>query len=69
MFLSFSKLHSKHDPFWIIYMNQKNNKMKNLKKLVLEFMSNNPNQNEIELFYINKILPKTNDSIEEILQS
>ena len=47
-------------------MNQKNNKMK---KLVLEFMSNNPNQNEIELFYINKILPKTNDSIEEILQS
>ena len=43
--------------------------MENLKKLVLEFMSNNPNQNEIELFYINKILPKTNDSIEEILHS
>ena len=32
MFLSFGKLHSKHDPFWIIYMNQiKKYKMYNIK--------------------------------------
>lgn len=42
--------------------------MKNLKKLVIEFMKTNPNQNEIEEFYVNKILLYTSDSIEEILQ-
>jgi hypothetical protein len=40
-----------------------------MKKLILEFLSKNPNQNEIETFYINKILPYTNDSIKDILEN
>ena len=35
--------------------------MKDLKEIVLEFMSKNPNQEQIENFYINKILPKTGE--------
>lgn len=42
--------------------------MKNIKKIVLEFLSKNPNENQIENFYINKILPYTKDSIDEILE-
>lgn len=42
--------------------------MENLRKLVIEFMKKNPNQNEIEEFYVNEILLYTSDSIEEILQ-
>ena len=41
--------------------------MQTLEKYVFDFMSTNPTQFEIELFYVNKILPKTKDSIEEIL--
>ena len=43
--------------------------MKNLKTKVKEFMSKNPNQNQIENFYINNVLQYTSDSIQEILNS
>ena len=41
--------------------------MKNLKTKVKEFMLKNPNQNQIENFYINNVLQYTSDSIQEIL--
>ena len=43
--------------------------MKNLIKKTKYFMSKNPNENEIESFYIKEILPYTKDSIEDLLQA
>ena len=41
--------------------------MKNLKLKCLEFLSKNPTNEEVEKFYIENILPKTNDSIQDII--
>lgn len=41
--------------------------MDGLVKRTREFMSANPSVNEIEVFYVNEILPHTKDSIEDLL--
>jgi hypothetical protein len=41
----------------------------NLRRAVIDFMSNNPSQEQIESFYCNKVLCYTNDSIEEIINN
>ena len=41
--------------------------MKNLIEKTKDFISKNPNESEIEIFYINEILPYTKDSITELL--
>jgi hypothetical protein len=41
--------------------------MKNLVEKTKYFMSKNPNQSQIESFYIKQILPYTKDSIEDLL--
>lgn len=45
---------------------KKNN---NLRRAVIDFMSTNPSQEQIETFYCNEVLCKTNDSIEEIINN
>ncbi len=45
---------------------KKNN---NLRRAVIDFMSTNPSQEQIESFYCNKVLCHTNDSIEEIINN
>lgn len=40
-----------------------------LRKAVIDFMSKNPSQEQIESFYCNKVLCHTNDSIEEIINN
>ena len=41
----------------------------NLRRAVIDFMSTNPSQEQIESFYFNKVLCHTNDSIEEIINN
>lgn len=45
---------------------KKNN---NLRRTVIDFMSTKPSQEQIEVFYCNEVLCKTNDSIEEIINN
>jgi len=39
-----------------------------MKNQIIEFLSTNPNENQIENYYINKILPFDKRSINEILE-
>ena len=41
--------------------------MKSLVEKTKDFMFKNPSQDQIEIFYINEILPYTKDSITELL--
>ena len=41
----------------------------NVKAMIVEFLSNDPSEAQIEEFYINKVLPIDNRSINEILNS
>ena len=41
----------------------------NVKEMIVEFLSNDPSEAQIEEFYINKVLPIDNRSINEILNS
>jgi hypothetical protein len=43
--------------------------MKKLKLECLDFLSKNPTNEEVEWFWINTIHPKTNDSIQDILDN
>ena len=40
-----------------------------IKAMIVEFLAGNPSEAEIEEFYINKVLPLDNRSINEILNS
>jgi len=40
-----------------------------VKAMIVEFLSNDPSEAQIEEFYINKVLPLDNRSINEILNS
>ena len=40
-----------------------------IKAMIVEFLSNDPSEAQIEEFYINKVLPLDNRSISEILNS
>ena len=40
-----------------------------IKEMIVEFLAGNPSEAEIEEFYINKVLPLDNRSINEILNS
>ena len=40
-----------------------------IKAMIVEFLSNDPSEAQIEEFYINKVLPIDNRSINEILNS
>ena len=40
-----------------------------VKEMIVEFLSNDPSEAQIEEFYINKVLPIDNRSINEILNS
>ena len=41
----------------------------NVKEMIVEFLSNDPSEAQIEEFYINKVLPVDKRSINEILNS
>lgn len=43
--------------------------MKSLVEKTKDFMLKNPSEDQIEIFYINEILPYTKDSIEDLLQA
>lgn len=43
--------------------------MNNLVKKTKDFMSRNPSENEVELFYVNEVLPYTKYSITDLLQT
>ena len=43
--------------------------MENLIIKTKKFMSKNPNQSQIERFYIKEILPFTKDSIQDLLEN
>lgn len=43
--------------------------MNNLIEKTKDFMSRNPSENEIEIFYVNEVLPYTKDSITDLLQT
>jgi hypothetical protein len=40
-----------------------------LKSKVIEFMDSDPSQEQIEQFYISEVLPHTNDSITDIIET
>jgi len=40
-----------------------------IKEMIVEFLANDPSEAEIEEFYINKVLPLDNRSINEILNN
>ena len=40
-----------------------------IKEMIVEFLDGNPSEAEIEEFYINKVLPLDNRSINEILNN
>ncbi len=40
-----------------------------IKEMIVKFLAGNPSEAEIEEFYINKVLPLDNRSINEILNS
>lgn len=43
--------------------------MKSLAEKTKDFMLKNPSEDQIEIFYINEILPYTKDSIEDLIQA